>query len=405
MKRWAVVCGASLYLLAVGATAAELPKVAVLEFSAKKGASADLADMLADLVANAIRSLERHQVIGVSDIKSMIGFEQVKDKLGCDDTSCLVEIGGALGVDYIVVGNFGRLGNQFLVNLKLINPRKARVDAGISRQIAGGEENLGSAIPTIIGDLFGSRTVRHTSPAVVDEPGEGGRYSDLIGEVKRKKDAEVRRIKELESSWMQIKEFANMATVDKAERLAALKQYIKDFPEDQGHRQQIEIWMDMLADDEEPSEAIDMSAFQVEWFGLRVYGGNFGGGGSITLLSLRWQYFYWDIMKGSGVGSDGDSLGRLLAATGGTSFGFPWCVTDSGRHELRFGAGLFGGWVDHAPGESLGPILLLEAYYLYHLAEYFSIQTGMELNISTMPLNESEGLPAPVFNVFLGFKT
>jgi len=43
----------------------------------------------------------------------MLGFEQKKQLSGCTDTSCMVAIGGALGVDKIVTGTVGKLGESY----------------------------------------------------------------------------------------------------------------------------------------------------------------------------------------------------------------------------------------------------------------------------------------------------
>ena len=42
------------------------------------------------------------------------------------DTSCLVEIGGALGVDYLVSGSVGKLGDAFVIILKLMDVHEAK---------------------------------------------------------------------------------------------------------------------------------------------------------------------------------------------------------------------------------------------------------------------------------------
>ena len=67
-------------------------------------------------------------VISRDEIKSMLLHEQSKMLMGCDDESCLAEIGGALGVQYIVSGNVGRIGETYLLHLKLINIREAKVE-------------------------------------------------------------------------------------------------------------------------------------------------------------------------------------------------------------------------------------------------------------------------------------
>lgn len=68
-------------------------------------------------------------VISRSDIVSLLTLEQQKQVLGCDeeDSQCLAEIGGALGVDRVVAGNVGRVGDRYLISLSLIDTASAVV--------------------------------------------------------------------------------------------------------------------------------------------------------------------------------------------------------------------------------------------------------------------------------------
>ena len=65
--------------------------------------------------------MKEARVMGSKEVDAMLGFEQKKQMAGCTDTSCMVAIGGALGVDKILMGSIGKLGNSYTLNLKLIN--------------------------------------------------------------------------------------------------------------------------------------------------------------------------------------------------------------------------------------------------------------------------------------------
>ena len=137
------------------ASIADSASIAVLDFAAKSGITQDVADALADLVANTVRGKGPYKVLGKSDLTAMVAYEKVKDRMGCDDTSCLAEIGGALGVDYILGGNVAKLGQVFLINLRLVSATRAEVVGGVSRSVKGDESALVTAIPEAVGELFG----------------------------------------------------------------------------------------------------------------------------------------------------------------------------------------------------------------------------------------------------------
>src|SRR5688572_28936372 len=86
------------------ATAASKTKVAVLDLKAV-GLEADKAQALQTALGSVLSAETArlgHQVISMADIAAMLAFEKQRYLLGCDEASCLAEIGGALGVDLML---------------------------------------------------------------------------------------------------------------------------------------------------------------------------------------------------------------------------------------------------------------------------------------------------------------
>lgn len=56
------------------------------------------------------------------EIQALLGFERQKQLLGCSDegTSCLTELGNALGVDGLLLGDLARVGKDFQLNAKVV---------------------------------------------------------------------------------------------------------------------------------------------------------------------------------------------------------------------------------------------------------------------------------------------
>ena len=67
----------------------------------------------------------------------MISAEQQKQALGCDDDSCLAQLGGALGVPYLLTGSLGMLGGRFMLNVKLLAVDEAKVAGRITKMFDG----------------------------------------------------------------------------------------------------------------------------------------------------------------------------------------------------------------------------------------------------------------------------
>jgi TolB-like protein len=116
------------------------PKIAVLDLR-DAGGGKDIAATLTDVVTVALNKLGVFDVLSRSDIQRMLQFEQQKQALGCEsDTSCLAEIGGALGVALLVTGSVGKVGSSFLVNLSLTDTKTVKVEAREQRQVASADE-------------------------------------------------------------------------------------------------------------------------------------------------------------------------------------------------------------------------------------------------------------------------
>jgi hypothetical protein len=84
------------------------PRLAVLDLVAN-GASKELASAATGVTASELDRIGVFKVISADAIRAMLAFEKQRQMLGCSDAGCLVEIGGALGVDYLVSGKVSRL--------------------------------------------------------------------------------------------------------------------------------------------------------------------------------------------------------------------------------------------------------------------------------------------------------
>jgi len=66
-------------------------------------------------------------VITEADITSMIDYEAQKQECGVTSDSCMVELGNALGVDFMVTGTLGKIGDVFSLNARLIDIERMQV--------------------------------------------------------------------------------------------------------------------------------------------------------------------------------------------------------------------------------------------------------------------------------------
>lgn len=129
---------------------------------------------LSQFLAAELGKIRGARVISPADISSMLGVERAKSVLGAAcDTECMANIAGALNVDYVIIGQLGRLESEYVVSLRLLDQRTVQV---VNRVIAGlrcPEEELKRALRTL-----GRRLVGVDSPLpgtlAVSGPVSGG---------------------------------------------------------------------------------------------------------------------------------------------------------------------------------------------------------------------------------------
>ena len=118
-----------------------------------------LPELFDDYVLTAVQNAGEFRVIGRTDIDAMLGLERQRELLGCDDAVCMADIGGALGVDFMVTLAVARVEDEWVVTTKLIDIRAARVEARTSDFVPGGVSELMAGLPALLAELFAGRAL------------------------------------------------------------------------------------------------------------------------------------------------------------------------------------------------------------------------------------------------------
>ena len=174
-------------LLPALAGAQPKPRIAVLDFTAN-GASKELASAAGGVAANELDRLGAFHVVTSEAIRSMLAFEKQRQMLGCTDAGCMAEIGGALGVDWLVSGRVTRLAAQggvpetWSLDLTLTSVKKGQRE-GSAIETARSEADLmgrtGKAAQRLVQKILAGRTGR-----LVVSAAEAGAVVKLDDQVK-----------------------------------------------------------------------------------------------------------------------------------------------------------------------------------------------------------------------------
>src|SRR5262245_11589653 len=153
-------------------------KIAVPPLQAGEGVQDKTVATLTESVAAEIRKAGL-QVITQDEIKSVLSFEEQKQIAGCTSDSCIAEIGGALGVDRIVSGSVSKLGESWLLFLKLIDVKRVTTRAQADRRLKKANvDDVLDVIPTMVKELLagekaapaGAQTQAAPPPSAVSPP-------------------------------------------------------------------------------------------------------------------------------------------------------------------------------------------------------------------------------------------
>ncbi|MBI5508657.1 MAG: hypothetical protein HY903_07880 [Deltaproteobacteria bacterium] len=133
-------------------------KIAVPDFQ-NRTASPSVVLECASRVNAALHGLGVFEITTQDDIRAILAREAEKQLLGCDAAGCLAEIGGALGVDYVLTGVVTAVGETLSVDLRFVNIGKATVENVVHEVVSGKEERrfldrCGESAEKVVSKLF-----------------------------------------------------------------------------------------------------------------------------------------------------------------------------------------------------------------------------------------------------------
>lgn len=378
--------------------------------------------LAAELCA-ALRDAGEFMPMTLENMEAQLGKEKLKQTLACEDTACVNRVVENFGISESVFGVVRWIARDN-VQVTLVRMAGGEKIADMKpRYIDPGFKAIAGALAEMAQDLTAdgmstspragveNRIPVAVSPAPASSPVT---YSDALRGVRQIQETQRR----LDAAWAEVSQVALEKRVGVAERVSVLQRFLADFPGDNIHREHAEQMIHVLQRGEEPTNKRFVSPerrrTKTEWMAFRVNGGTYGGGATMSLFTLRWRWFFWEILRGGG-GAGADDGGNDVKwwGIGGMMWGVPWYLDQLAKHELRFGLGLAGGvvqgngtwdgddhWYDN--DLSVGPFLIPEVTYVWHSGESFALQAGLNLIISTLAVDGS--VPAPILNFFLGFR-
>lgn len=119
-------------------------KVAVMTVRVSEKIPEEMGPSLTTALSEELDKTGAFDSLSTEDVKNMLGFEKFKSLVGCEteNTSCLAEIGGALGAHFLVVGSVVLIEQIYLIQIQLIQIAKSKAVNRVSREYQGGPVGL-----------------------------------------------------------------------------------------------------------------------------------------------------------------------------------------------------------------------------------------------------------------------
>jgi formylglycine-generating enzyme required for sulfatase activity len=127
-------------------------KVAILSIQSSTVAKDNL-ERVSDYIAQEVEKKSTTKVLFLEDIRAMLQSEGMESLLGCFTDSCISKIGNVLGIDAVIVGGLGQLGNNYLFTLKMIDVLRNNVTDRQNVRVTGDISRILDEIPTMVGKI------------------------------------------------------------------------------------------------------------------------------------------------------------------------------------------------------------------------------------------------------------
>lgn len=134
-------------------------RVAVIDFDAKAGIKAEMSSLLSDILRSELFGSEPFELINREDMVAILDEVKFQQSGACDSTTCVVQMGQALGAEKMIVGSVGRLGSSYVITIKLVDISTAKNDILFTEYHDGEEKDLRRVIKNVSVKLIDKQMV------------------------------------------------------------------------------------------------------------------------------------------------------------------------------------------------------------------------------------------------------
>jgi hypothetical protein len=170
---------------------ADAPKketVAVMSLKGSSGITKDECELISDRLrveffkTGFVDVMERDQM---SEILKEQGFQQSG---ACSNEACMIEMGQILGVQKLVTGSIGRVGSLYLLNVRMIDIKTAKITQTVSEDVKGDLEDVVGRLPGVARQLY---CPRDATAAKMQQPVREEERRETVREEEKKTEPRI----------------------------------------------------------------------------------------------------------------------------------------------------------------------------------------------------------------------
>ena len=142
-------------LVFAAATGQETALPEILVWEAKTiGIPDDLKQIVQLSLAHETTKMPGMHAVSAKDLSAALDVQYQKRLLGCSDEACIAEIGGALGIRYVLFAEIVVVESELLMSLRLMDMNNMRVMSTASRRCAFSPEAALAAVSELVQRVF-----------------------------------------------------------------------------------------------------------------------------------------------------------------------------------------------------------------------------------------------------------
>ena len=135
--------------------------IAVINLKSGSGVTAGECELISDRLRGDLFNTDKVNVMERDQMQEILKEQGFQSSGACTDEACLVQMGQLLGVEMLVTGSLGKVGSMFLVNVRMIDVKTAKIVKVVSVDVKGDIEDVVGRLTNIADQLVGVQT--HTT--------------------------------------------------------------------------------------------------------------------------------------------------------------------------------------------------------------------------------------------------